>query len=308
VRQRPVTNVAASVRQRLLNLARERGEDFGFVLSRYAVERLLYRLGRSRHREGFVLKGAQLFSLWLGSPHRITRDIDLLCQRNPRVPQLEDLFRELCQLTPEVPDGIEFLAETVRGQIIREHAPAEGVRILVGYQLAGARDRVQVDIGFGDVVVPAPQVTDLPTLLGSPSPRLRVYPREAVVAEKLAAMVTLGMANSRMKDLHDIWLLAREFDFEAETLAAAIRATRAARGIEFSGTPVALTDEFAEDGTKQTQWRAFVRRSRLQDAPGELTEVVTAIADFLLPLLGAMDGPKVTDMVWRAPGPWRSLL
>lgn len=306
MRRRAITNVAASVRQRLLNLARARGEDFGFVLSRYAVERLLYRLGRSRHGEGFVLKGAQLFSLWLGSPHRTTRDLDLLCQESAAIPQLEELFREICHLPTDVPDGIEFLADTVRGQIIREQAPADGVRIMIGYRLAGARDRVQVDIGFGDVVVPAPQVVDLPTLLGSPSPRLRVYPREAVVAEKLEAMVTLGLANSRMKDFYDIWLLATEFDFEGETLTAAIRATGAGRGLEIPGTPVALTGEFAEEETKQIQWRAFLRRSGLEDAPEELSKVVAAIAEFLLPVLGAMDGPKLAGMVWRAPGPWQS--
>jgi len=306
VRRRPITNVAASVRQRLLNLAHARGEDFGFVLSRYAVERLLYRLGRSRYGEDFVLKGAQLFSLWLGSPHRTTRDLDLLRKESAATPQLEELFREICDFRPDVPDGIEFLADTVRGQAIREQASADGVRIMIGYRLAGARDRVQVDIGFGDTVVPAPEVADLPTLLDSPPPRLRVYPREAVVAEKLKAMVTLGMLNSRMKDFYDIWLLAGHFDFEGKSLATAIRATSQARGTELPVTPVALTPEFAEDETKRTQWRAFVRRNRLEDAPEDLAEAVAAIAEFLQPVLAAMAGPRLAGMIWRAPGPWGS--
>lgn len=304
MRRKLPSNVAASVRQRLLNLAHERGEEFGFVLSRYAVERLLYRLGRSRHADSFILKGAQAFLLWSSNPHRMTRDLDLLCRESAAIPRIETIFRELCQQQTDAPDGIEFVPASIRGVAIREQRPGDGIRVMIEYHLAGAQDRVQVDIGFGDRVVPEPQMAHLPVLLDLPSPHLRVYPREAMVAEKLEAMVVHGIANSRMKDFYDLWTLAREFIFEGAVLCAAIGATFAGRGAAISAEPVGLTAEFHEDRVKQRQWAAFLRKGRLEREGLGLTEVVRELRRFLLPPLQALAEGTPFEMVWDHKHGW----
>jgi predicted nucleotidyltransferase component of viral defense system len=204
-KERP-SNVAASARQRLLNLARERNEEFQFVLGRYAVERLLYRLSRSVHEKGFVLKGATLFALWTGEPHRSTLDVDLLSESSDDVDRLLAVFREVVT-TPVEDDGLVIEATSLQGERIREEQHYHGVRLTAIASLAGARIPMQIDIGFGDAVVPTPEQAEYPTLLDSPHPTLRVYPKETAVAEKFEAMVLLGMANSRMKDFYDLYVV-----------------------------------------------------------------------------------------------------
>lgn len=220
----PLKNIAASVRQRLLERSRQRGEDFQFILSRYASERLLYRLSVSPHREGFVLKGALLFLLWGGELHRPTRDLDLLGFGDSSVAALEKVFRELCATTVE-DDGLVFVAESVVAGQIREDQEYGGVRVKLVAMLERAKIPMQVDIGFGDAITPAARWHNYPTLLDAPPPRLRTYPRETVVAEKLEAMVSLGMSNSRMKDFYDVAVLARQFDFDGARSAVSSRAT-----------------------------------------------------------------------------------
>ena len=194
-------DIGASIRARLLNKAKAEGQDFNLVLTRYALERLLYRLGSSSHAERFLLKGALLFDLWFDIPHRPTRDVDLLGFGPAEIPILEAVFRDLCAAASEPDDSIRFQAETVRGMEIRKEANYAGIRVTLAGLLAGARCSVQVDVGFGDAVTPAPEPVDYPVMLPEmPAPRLRAYPRYTVVAEKLDALVTLGIANSRMKD------------------------------------------------------------------------------------------------------------
>jgi predicted nucleotidyltransferase component of viral defense system len=202
-------NLTASVRARLMNLARQGREDFGEVLSRYARERLLYRLSASDYRERFVLKGALLFSYWAGAPHRPTRDLDLLGRGEPDMALLEEAFRDICRAEVE-PDGLAFLEDSVRGERIKEEEEYEGVRLRLTAALGNARIPLQVDVGFGDAVVPAPEEVAFPTLLGMPAPQLKAYRRETVVAEKFEAMVKLGMLNSRMKDFYDVWELSQK--------------------------------------------------------------------------------------------------
>jgi predicted nucleotidyltransferase component of viral defense system len=304
VRRRPVTNIGASVRQRLLNLARQQNEDFGLVLTRFAIERLLYRLSRSPHADDFILKGAQLFSLWTEKAHRTTRDLDLLCQGSPVLARLETVFRDLCEQQADRPDGLTFTADSVRAETIREAAAYDGVRVLVGYEIGGARDRLQIDVGFGDAVVPAPEMVAIPALLDLPAPRMKAYPMEAVVAEKYEAMVSLGMANSRMKDFYDIWLLSRQFEFGGERLCQAIGATFSRRKTPLpSGVPAALSAEFATDRDKQTQWRAFVARSRLTPE-AELSDVVAALREFLMPPTSAIIAGTSFAMIWSGARGW----
>lgn len=281
-------DLAASVRQRLLNLAKARGEDFNFVLLRYGLERLLYRLSQSPHAHQFVLKGAMLFPLWMGNPHRATKDMDLLGTGSPDRSRLEAVFREVAGTA--VADGLTFLPDTVKAVAIREDAIYDGVRVTLGGHLAAARLSLQVDVGFGDAVTPPPEEVEYPTLLPMPPARLRVYPREAVIAEKLHAMVDRGMATSRMKDFYDLWFLASRFEFDSVPLLAAIRATFAGRGTAIPGRmPLALTDTFADDAAKQVQWTAFIKRARLSTSPVGLQEVIEALRGFIGPLLVEAD-------------------
>ena len=228
-------NLAASVRQRLMNLAREQNEDFQLVLTRYALERLLYRVSQSEHRDVFVLKGAMLFQLWRNQPHRPTRDLDLLGHGENSIPRFERIFCEICKLAVE-DDGLMFGAKSVRGDTIKEDQDYEGLRFNLDCRLENARIPIQIDIGFGDVVTPGATEVTYPVLLDFPAPVLPAYSRESVVAEKFQAMVMLGIANSRMKDFYDLQILARQFEFQGAVLSQAMQATFGRRH-----TPVGFT-------------------------------------------------------------------
>jgi len=297
-------NLPASIRQRLLSLSKERGEDYGLVLTRYAVERLLYRLSRSKEGKLFVLKGAMLFATWSGRPHRPTRDLDLLGYGEDSVARLAALFRKVC-LTEVEPDGMQFDADTIQVTEIREDQEYQGKRVEFWAGLAGAKIKLQIDIGFGDVVTPEAKEIDYPTLLDLPSPQLRAYTRETVVAEKLHAMVALGIVNSRMKDFYDLLVMAREFAFDGGMLARAIAATFGRRRTRIpSEVPIALSEEFARDPDKVTQWNAFLRRSRLEVPVPDLGDVLKILGGFAMPALRAAAEGNVFDRTWDAGGPW----
>jgi predicted nucleotidyltransferase component of viral defense system len=297
-KQRP-SNTAASVRQKLLNLARERGEEFQFVLTRYAIERVLYRLSRSAHADRFVLKGAMLFELWTGQTHRSTLDVDLLSEASDDVNRLVTVFREVVAAEVE-DDGLVIDPASVRGEQIREDQHYQGVRLTATATLAGARIPLQIDIGFGDAVVPGPQQAEYPTLLGSSSPKLRVYPKETVVAEKFEAMVSLGIANSRMKDFYDLYVLSERFDFDGDLLAHAIEATFARRRTALpKSVPLGLTEAFAADASKAKQWTAFVKRGRLRVTVPPLTEVLKRLYTFLWPPAEAARERRKLGSHWR---------
>lgn len=299
-------NVPASVRQCLTNRARERGEDVDLVFIRYALERLLYRLGTSDHRDRFILKGALLFILWAGEPYRATRDLDLLGFGERDIEELATTFRALCDTPVEEDDGLEFTAESVRVEPMRDEEGYPGARVRLQARLAGARLSVQVDIGFGDAVTPKAEEIEYPSLLALPAPRIRAYPRETVVAEKYEAIVSLGMLNSRMKDFYDLWVLASSFPFDGKTLAAAVRATFDRRGTALpEATPVGLSGEFAGDRSKQQQWQAFQRRGRPALPPPALADVVGSIRDFLVPPTEALRQGETFDQQWPEGGPWR---
>lgn len=299
-------NVAHSVRQRLLNMSRSTGEDFQLLLTRYAVERLLYRLGESEHASGFVLKGAMLFALWTGHLHRPTRDLDLLGFGDPSADRLGNIFRELCRAAvPE--DGLEFAGDTVEVRPIREEQEYGGQRVTLLVRLGSARVDLQVDVGFGDAITPAAEAVEFPTLLGMDRPRLRAYPRETVVAEKLEAMVQLGLTNSRMKDFYDVVVLARTFAFAGPVLVDAVRATFGRRKTALPAVPpVALTDAFAADDAKRRQWAAFRKRggSEVGKVVGDLDGVVAEVRAFLAPVLAAAAGGGGFPLRWPPGGPW----
>jgi hypothetical protein len=198
------SNVAHSVKVRLLQRAREDGEDFNSLLIRYVLERLLHRLGASYHAAEFVLKGALLFVAWSARPHRATKDLDLLGSGAPEPARLATIFRDICQVST-VDDGVTFLAETIVAEPIRENAIYDGIRLRFTALVGTAEIPVQVDVGFGDATTPEPQPMVLPVLLDFPAPKLRAYARESTIAEKLHALVELGLGNSRMKDFYDLW-------------------------------------------------------------------------------------------------------
>ncbi len=297
-----------SVRQRLLNVARQREEEFEYVLTRYANERLLYRLSRSPFRGTFVLKGAMLFELWTNTPHRATRDIDLLGVGDATIPHLVEVFRTICATDVE-PDGIIFDAKSVRGSAIQEDQGYEGVRLRMNAQLARAKITVQVDIAFGDVMIPGPREEAYPVLLDQPAPVLNVYPRESVVAEKLEAMVSLGIVNSRMKDFYDLQEFAITFDFDGAPLRDAIKATFDRRKTPIPvKPPTALTQVFSTDADKISQWRAFTRKLGDGERQLDLSDVVISLAEFLMPPLQAAAAGVPFRRVWHPRSGWSTAL
>jgi hypothetical protein len=273
------------------------------VLEYYAMERFLYRLARSPHAGRLVLKGALMFRVWGAPASRPTRDIDLLARLENTVEAVVPVFREVCALAVE-PDGMVFDPASVAGASIKDAADYAGVRVTFLGTLQNARVNMQVDIGFGDVVTPGPILTNYPTLLALPAPRLSGYPRETVVAEKFEAMVKLGLVNSRMKDFYDLWLLARRFDFDGPTLAEAVARTFAHRRTAIVPLPFALTPAFAADPSKRAQWKGFVRKARLDDPPVELAMVTGELGPFLVPVAEAVAAGAPFDRKWQAPGPW----
>ena len=275
-----IKNIGASVRARLLQVSKASGQTFDLILTRFALERLLFRLSQSPHADRFVLKGAMLMMSWFDDPHRGTRDLDLLGFGDPGAEPMLATFREI--LAQEAADGVEFDVDALRVDRIREEVEYGGLRLRTTAAIGGARISLTIDIGFGDAVEPGPEELDYPSMLDFPVPRLRGYARETVIAEKFQAMVALGRANSRMKDFYDIWILSRSFNFDDERLPRAIAATFTRRGTAIpQDLPDALTPAFAQDAQKQRQWRAFVEG--VAHDPGQLAIVIKDIAAFLMP-------------------------
>lgn len=298
----PIGNLASSVRERLRQLARVRNEPFDLVLTKYALERLFYRLMQSDFRDRFVLKGAMLFALWTGQPHRPTRDADLLCLGPSDVAGLVEVFRAVCAVACD--DGLQYPAYFVRGELHTQDKMHQGVRITMTVMLERARVPVQVDIGFGDVVTPAPEEINYPSLLDFPAAVLRAYPTYTVVAETFEASVNLGEQNTRMKDFYALWAMARKFEFEGDTLSSAIRNTFDRRKTTLpAAAPVAGSEKFATDAAKQRQWSSFLSNSGL--AAPALPEIARLVETFLSSPTLAAARRQGFAAKWSPPGPWR---
>ncbi len=302
--ERTRRGVGHSVRQRLLNISRQRGVDYGSMLTNYALERFLYRLGCSEHGDRFVLKGAMLFRLWSDEPHRATQDLDLLAFGNPAAAEILLLFQEICDAKTD-DDGVDFHSHSLRIEDIRGEQEYGGLRVRLLASIAGARVPLKIDVGFGDALTPPAESTRYPVVLDFPAPVIRAYARETAIAEKLHAMVVLGIANSRMKDFYDIYSLAQNYQFDASTLCSAITATFGRRSTAIPATtPIALSDEFSQDTVKVGQWRAFIAGGTVRQASVTLVEVIDVIGAFLLPpMLAASRGQRFTG-TWVPPGPW----
>lgn len=279
-----VANLPISILHRLRNKAQVEGRNAQDLLRYYAIERFLYRLSQSSHAEQFVLKGALIFLAWGIHFPRSTRDIDLRGSAAIDIETTRRIVQDIC-LTPVVADGMVYDASSVTGEIVREGARYQGVRIRFSGALGKARTSMQIDIGIADAITPSAQWVTYPTLLDMPAPELRGYPPETVIAEKLEAMVVLDEINSRMKDFYDVWLIAQRFEFEGSLLQQAIHATFRQRRTDLpAGLPVALTDSFAAQ--KQEMWRAFVARNNLGAmSPLNFQTVVEGLRTFVIPLL-----------------------
>ena len=302
---REPTNVAASVRARLQNLAREQQANFQRVLTRYALERLLFRLSVSPHKELFVLKGAMLYAAWLADPFRTTRDLDLLSFADRETAPLVEIFRDICA-QPVADDGLRFDTANILAEPTGDDRTHGALRVRTSAQLAAAIIPVQIDVGFGDAVTPSPLELEYPVLLDHPAPTLNAYPRDTVAAEKFEAIVVLDLANSRMKDFYDLLAMSRLFAFEGVTLAAAIRATFERRATAIPRErPPSLTHAFSEDPQKLSQWRSFLARDPLLIDERDLRTVIREVGDFIMPVARAAIDDRLIPGRWASDGGWR---
>jgi predicted nucleotidyltransferase component of viral defense system len=302
---KPPTNMAASARARLLRRAHEHEEDFNLVLQRYAAERFLYRLGASAERSHFVLKGAMLFALWGGSLYRATRDVDLTGYGPGEGAALDRAIKTICA-TACPPDGIEFLTGKVQIEPIRDHTEDVGFRVRLQARLDGARIRLQIDIGYGDAIVPEAIDSHYPTLLiGAPVPRIRVYSRETVIAEKLHAMISLDEANTRFKDFYDLFMLSEHFSFSLNTLCSSVQHTFERRRTMLpQSAPRPMTTAFYADETRALQWRRHLDKNGLLGAARDFADVGERLRVFFDPVWDSVHSMTIVS-TWPPRGPWR---
>lgn len=285
--KRDVRDMAASVKQRLLNVHTENNIDFNFLLTRYAVERFLHRLNRSRYKESFVLKGAMLFYAWKGEWFRSTRDLDLLGFEKNDPENLKRIFQEICATNSEQEDGLFFVSESITTEAIMEETNYPGVKVHIAMQLGKARSILQIDVGFGDKITPGIKTINFPSVLKDRELAVRAYPVETVIAEKFEAMVSRGRENSRLKDFYDLWVIARTFPLKGSVVIRAIQATCKQRGTALlPELPLALTTKFYEN--KAAQWLAFINRNSLTNIPLVFSEVGEYLIAFFKPLHSAI--------------------
>jgi len=292
-----------SIRAKLLNLSKQKKVDFNNLVTRYISDRFLYRLSQSKYQEKFVLKGATLFKCWQGELHRPTKDLDFLAYGNNEISELTQQLKAVCEIQCE--DGVQFHPESMKGEKIKEDQEYEGVRIHINYKLASIQGRIQIDIGFGDIITPRASEVEIPTFLDLPAPHLRIYPRETVVAEKFQAMVHLGISNSRMKDFYDLLFLAKNFEFKGSILKEAIEATFNRRKTSISEEiPLALTKEFTQDIAKEKAWQGFLNKNKLELENPTLSEIIEELKRFLIPPYLAISKNEVFEKTWRADQKW----
>lgn len=274
-------DLAASIHQRLLNLARQENRPLNELLQYFAIERFLFRLGQTKYRKSFILKGAQMLRVWDAPAARPTMDIDLLGKLDNNIEDLKRIIAECCGI--EVHDGVVFDPRSVVAETMRKAGDYQGIRVTARGLLGKIKLHLQIDVGFGDVIVPKPVEIELPQLLDFGQPVLLGYTRESAIAEKFHAMVVLDLANTRMKDFYDVWLLNNTVDLDKTILANAIRQTFERRRTDLPGeVPIALTSAFTEDETKKRQWHAFLRKNRL-NTDLTLNDAAEAIRMLLLP-------------------------
>lgn len=297
-------NVSASVLARLLALSKKSGDDYNVLLTAYVFERFLFRLGISEVRDRFVLKGAMLLRVWSDHPYRSTRDLDLLRRGDASDAAIREDIVVVCS-TPVDADGLLFDTDSMELAPIRPDEKYAGTRVTMTAYCGNARIPMQIDVGVGDAVYPRPVLTEYATLLEMPAPRVVAYAAETVIAEKVEAMVVLGMRNSRIRDFFDVWYLAQNFPFERQMLTRAIAETFKRRGTPIpEDDPIALTPEYWRDPAREPHIRAFVRRARLEATPERGVELLDVLRPFLIPLLDDVRRGVKEEGTWLPGGPW----
>lgn len=294
--RRNIVNMPASIRDKLLHKSRITQRPFMELLQYFSIERFLYRLSISNHADKFFLKGALMFRAWQTMDHRATMDVDFLGRTTNTVQNLESICKDLCEQETSLEDGMVFFPESVKGAIIQTEAEYEGIRLEFDGHLNQAVVSMQVDIGFGDIITPEPQLLSYPTILELPAPQLRGYTPESVIAEKLETMVKRGISNSRMKDFFDIWTLSKQFSFDEKNLAQAIKATFNQRETPIQPSPECFSKPFATDLLKSAQWKSFIHKNRLLSAPPSFEHMIDLISQFLSPVLeGLCQGELIEE-------------
>lgn len=297
-------DISTSVHERLLNKARGSGRPFNELFQYFSMERFLYRLSKTQHIRKFVLKGALMFTAWNIQASRTTKDIDLLGRLENSVEAITAAMRDICNQAVE-PDGMSFDSDSVICNPIIEDAIYEGIRVQIRGSLGKSQVVIQLDVGFGDVVLPSELDVRYPTILNFPAPELKGYSRESMIAEKFQAMIKLGELNSRMKDFYDIWFLSKQSDFYGPDLAESITKTFKTRKTKIPDQPTIFKKSFSEDQTRETQWRAFLRKTVLVRMHPSFHEVITELKSFLGPVSSAIVAQKSFQNKWQAPGPWK---
>jgi predicted nucleotidyltransferase component of viral defense system len=294
-------NIPASIKARLLNISKERKENFVLTLNRYSTERLLYRIGISDYKDNFILKGARLLSVYFHDVYRPTKDIDLLGTDNFNLDRMKMIIQAICRIQcPE--DGIYFDPKTVSLEDIQEQNAYHGMRVkLIGY-LENTKLPLQVDIDFGDAVFPKSKIIQVPTMLNMPSPSIFAYPIESIIAEKLEILISLGIANSRLKDYYDLYMVFGEYELRAKNILKSVKATFGQRKTAIpSELPPALTRDFYSNQSKKRQWTSFLKRI---NTDLELEPVVSRIAIFFTPFLHHNSERGFPYTKWSTAGKW----
>ena len=299
---KPIKNVAASIRQKILDKSRKEKRPFLELAQYYAMERFLYRLSLSPHIENYILKGALMLWIWQAPIFRPTKDIDLLGKTKNEEDNIAYQIRNICNVSVD-PDGLLFDPNTIKTQTIKEGADYEGIRVYLICNLDTVRIKLQIDIGFGDIVYPKPRKAKIPSILDLPQGNLACYTKESVIAEKLEAMVKLGGLNSRMKDFYDVWLLVSNFNFQGKTITEAIKRTFSHRKTEMPERITAFSSSFIQ--SKTTQWNAFRTKLKQENIPSELGNIIFKIKEFIDPIIQKMRVRDHHRGKWIAPGPWQ---
>lgn len=295
--KKQIKNKSASVRAKLASIARAENTDFDALLLRYLQERFLYRLGISKFSSRFVLKGG-LFLVCLQMPKsRPTKDIDFLAEEIKNDPaELERIFAAIAGMAYD--DGVQFLPSSISSETIKEDADYEGIRLKIDATLGQARQRLQMDIGFGDIIIPQAIQMEFPTILPEESPKVKAYSIESVISEKFEAMIKLAMANSRMKDFYDVYFLSANQDFKGERLKKAVESTFRRRRTPMPDSPLVFRPEFREDKGRQRQWVAFLSKLRLKDINQEFSEIMNRITEFLSPIVLSIEKGTGMRKTW----------
>lgn len=283
-------NRALSIQQRLNNNAKELGLDANILRVRFSLERLLYRLSLTVHNKRIILKGAMLFILWNDKTFRPTRDADFLIKGKSDHETIRQVIVDICNIISDSDDAMLYDANTIKVETIKEGQQYEGTRVTLKSFLGTIYIPVQLDIGTGDIITPKAVEADFRVIIDElPAPRLNVYNRETVIAEKLQAMVNLDLTNSRMKDFYDIWLICTQFEFNKAILATAITATFKRRGTELPKNGiVCLRSYFYDEPSKEVQWKAFIRKSRIEPNDLSLEQVCKEISHHLYEVFEAL--------------------